>query len=526
MGKSIQNGFYKFVALPAIVIIYLFLPTNNASLDAYDYACSAKYGIDLFHPHHLLFNGFFHLEYKFLGGIFPSIDVLKMMQATNALFALGTLAIAYYALKMISSDAKSKALVFLCACTFGMLRFATEAETYIIPLFFSLLSTLLFIKEMKADNAKYASWCGLSFSMACLFHQTALFWGIGLLIGFFIANKKGSALWFSLTSLTIPIVYILAMPKTGDAPLLTELFRFMTDYYQSDSADMQLDWRNLVMTPISLFRTIYQVHGNIPIILEKEKELRMISIIALVIVLYCFVRIGIAIYQTAKKGSCTLRLKAQLGAVEISHAIAFTLSLLFAAFSHGNAEFMVMLPLCAIFFLHKYIADTGKEMRLSNWFAISALLWNMSTAIIPSHEKDYYGEENIVTHIHDHPQATYLLRDKNSVANKYYYQYGAPPQAHLVRADREDQVNRLKQQNYDDRQMEIYSDVMSRPAPLSRGNILENIDITYQTHHRMWIAGFLGTYTLDQIRFFPSQEESNTLFENYFHHVIQNSGTQ
>lgn len=477
-----------------MAMIYLSLPSNNASPDAYDYACSAKYGIDLFHPHHLLFNGFFHLEYKILGFIFPTIDVLKMMQATNALFALATLGIAFVALKKICSPSLSRALVLFCGCTFGMLRFATDGETYIIPLFFCILSTLLFIQEIQADNMKFAFWSGLSFAIACLFHQTALFWGIGLWIGFLVAHKRRSVILFTLATLTIPIVYIVAMPKTEEGCLLTELFRFMTDYYHSDSADTQLGWKNLIMTPISLFRTIYQVHGNIPTLLKGNFFFIFFSIIAVIEAILGFV-VWFVVYKANKNN----RSRRHLSAIETSHIIAFSLSLLFAFFSHGNAEFMVMLPLCAAFFLYPVLED---YVHVLHCFSISALCWNVMTAIAPSNQYNYYNEEAIVGHIYQHPDASYLLREKNSVSNKYFYRFGERPKANLVRADREERVRELKRENIKNPSLVIYTDVLSRPTPLSRGTLLGKEDFSCRKSGESFrITCHMGDYTLDQITF-------------------------
>lgn len=492
--KKNNNWFIKVMG--AIAMVYLLLPSNNASPDAYDYACSAKYGVDLFHPHHLLFNGFFHLEYKILGSIFPSIDVLKMMQATNALFALATLVIAYKALKMICSTVKSQNLIFFCASTFGMLRFATDGETYIIPLFFCLLATLFFVKGIQKENPTFAFWSGLSFAAACLFHQTALFWGIGLWIGYMIGRRMRSLTLFTLASLTIPVVYMLLMPRSEDGHLLPDLFRFMTDYYHSDSAEIQFGWTNIILTPINLFRTIYQVHGNIPVILKGNYGHIVICVIAMIIAIFC---LSFCLYSfVADRRIGTHFSMPDLKVVEISHIIAFTLSLLFAFFSHGNAEFMVMLPLCAAFFLHAFI----EEESILYGFALSAFLWNVSTAIVPSYQLNYYNEEAIVEHIHNHPQATYLLREKNSVSNKYFYRFGVQPQANLVRADREKSVADLRRENLTKPDMEIYTDVISRPTPLSRGTMLNKDKISCKKiEEALPIPCAMGDYSLDLITF-------------------------
>ena len=80
---------YRFrIEFIIILIIYFLFPNNNISDDSLRYGCSDKYGDDLFSAHHLLYNYINDLIYNVVHAIFPSIDALRLMQFTNALFAV------------------------------------------------------------------------------------------------------------------------------------------------------------------------------------------------------------------------------------------------------------------------------------------------------------------------------------------------------------------------------------------------------------------------------------------------------
>ena len=70
-----------------------------------------------------------------------------------------------------------------------MLRYATENEAYIVPLFFALLASLNWVRFLKEKNDRFALYAGLFASLAVLFHQTYIFWWAGLLAAFL--NEKG-----------------------------------------------------------------------------------------------------------------------------------------------------------------------------------------------------------------------------------------------------------------------------------------------------------------------------------------------
>lgn len=490
--ERIKNNWFE-IFITAIILTYLFLPNNNSTLDAYDYAGSVKYGIDLFHPHHLIFNAFFRVIHTSILGIGVQVEPLRLIKTTNALFAIGTLALTLGILKRECGTKKAKVLTSIIACSFGMMRFATEAETYIIPIFFCVLSSLFFLTSTEKGKERHVLPCAISSATAMLFHQTAIFWGIGIFIGYLLHKKRRHTVIYAVVMLVVPLAYTAALVWDQRIDFsLGNLMRFVTNYYHSDSADISIGWVNFLLTPISLARTFIQIHGNIPTIFSVRP-------IYLIFVAFALTFLILAI-RTRIKGGTTWVIpsirKIGMGKFESSHLIAGILSLSFAFFSHGNAEFMVMLPFCAAFAFHSLMEEENTPTYILLAYAIGC--WNIGSGILPNHLMDYYHDEEVIDHIETHPDAVYLLTDKNIIRNKYFYKKGEEPPAILIRYDKKEVRKLILEEAQKGKR--TFTDVDTKNIPLSRTSILDQPAIRYRIiRHDKKIAGDLGAYYIDEI---------------------------
>ena len=68
------------------------------------------------------------------------------------------------------------------------MRYVTEGETYIIPLFFSLMASY------GASRKQSAFGCSMLAALACLFHQIHVFWWMGLALFFWKETEKSERL--------------------------------------------------------------------------------------------------------------------------------------------------------------------------------------------------------------------------------------------------------------------------------------------------------------------------------------------
>jgi hypothetical protein len=137
-------------AIPLLFfVIYLVFLNNNSSLDAYGYASYVKQGENLFLSHHLLYNAIGFLWVKFIE-LFGSFDTLLTLKAMNAALASASLLVLGIILKQHGFGLK-KVCAWLCfvGSSWGVMRFATENETYIAPILFSLLASLYLLKHLK-----------------------------------------------------------------------------------------------------------------------------------------------------------------------------------------------------------------------------------------------------------------------------------------------------------------------------------------------------------------------------------------
>jgi hypothetical protein len=470
-----------------IAIIYLFFPNNDLSLDSIDYACSIKYGKDLFQPHHLLYNFIGYHFYTLFQYIIPQIDAYKLMQLLNAIIALISLFILRKIIKQITDNQhKANVWTFFVASSFAVMRYSVENETYIIPIFFSLLSSLYYLKYLKTEKLQNVLWCSLFASLACLFHQVQLFWGIGLFIGFLSTRKIKPILLFSIPTLIVLVVYSITMVYDGGRSFtITHLIHFLLDYYYSANADTHMGSVNFVLTPISLFRTFFQVHGLIANVLQLIPAFYLvIPVVIGFIALSIFKAKGIKFQGVNFKQS----------SFELTHFFIFILQIVFAFFSHGNAKFMVMLPFLLPLFIYLFFKF---DLKCIKYMAFAMLIWNFFFAIFPNHYFDYQNDKELISVIKQHPNNVFLLKEKNKIALEFYYTQGVEIEDKIMNNKKEDI------QTYSAQKKTFYTDVLTKKMPFSREDIASPSDYSniVFVKHIQHINSTLGGYYIDEIKF-------------------------
>ena len=206
----LQEKSNKLIIL-ALTFLYLLLPTNNSTIDAYNYAANVKWNHDLFFPHHLLYNIPARIIYSAIHVLGYELDVLQLMKIINALVAGFTLYVFIRILKQLSLEQKTiTGLLLISGSSFGFLRFATENEAYILPLLMSALASYYFLLFINKQRVLLIILSGFFASLACVFHQIHVFWFVGLFIGLLRYKVEPKLiLRFILPALLIPLVYFL-----------------------------------------------------------------------------------------------------------------------------------------------------------------------------------------------------------------------------------------------------------------------------------------------------------------------------
>ena len=492
-----QNGSYRHyteLLLGGFLLLYLLLPTQNSTIDAWAYAAEIKQGGQLFHPHHLLFNGFHYL----LAHLFPfSISTLAWLKVVNAIAAYFSLRILTGILRIsLPLEKEVFSCCVLVGSSFAVMRFATEGETYMIPVLFSLAASYAYLKYLIQQNVILLILAGALCALACLFHQIQIGWLIGLSLGaIFLQPKKGWVI--ILPFFLIPVVYLLVWISLDSSETF---FQFINRDFYSGTASFSIGIHNFLLTGINLIRSFIQVHGIIPFFLQQSPWAYG-SIVGIVFICIWTFRKGFPIrwnaVGTLYKGFSRI------------HLGIFLIQLFLAFLSAGNAEFMLMLPFLLAIWLPAFLHI---KTPLLVGIGSMLLLWNLTFGLIPTAFHDYYHHSQISSFIKQNPDEYYVLKDKNQVANQLYYEEGPPFEEvlNLVSYDRlkpEDWEQLMAKANKEGK--DIYTDVPDKPQLYSRGSMLldSQADLSKCGLEVMLpIKAYLGEYTLYVIKHCPPQQ--------------------
>jgi len=389
-----------------ILCLYLIFPSGLSTTDGWFSAASIKYCGELFHPHHLLYNS--------LGLIFtwlPSrmgIDILSTMKILNALFAFLVLIVIQEILFKFDISEKQVVLVScLTGFSFSILRYATENETYIVPLFFALLASLNWVNFLKEKKNKFALYSGLFASLAVLFHQTYIFWWIGLMAAIIIEKKKRAALLYFLVSLTGPIVYlsvILATVGSGWKNILN----FIMGAFRG-SASLGITVQGLYLSVINFIRSFAQMHGYMFNMIKANILFAVPGLASIVFVLLAILRLPEKIRTNVSHKFSTI------------HILLLVLQFIFAVLSFGNAEFMVMIPVLVFMLIPFYTVNNEKFLTR---IAIALAVWNVSYGLLPLHYKNQAPERFLCKTAMEDKNLIIIASDDQLLKSMLYYETG------------------------------------------------------------------------------------------------------
>ena len=400
-------------------ILYLWLPTINSGIDAYAYAAAIKWGNELWWPHHLLYVPFGRLFFNFLSGI-SSIQPLELMQWVNAIAAGLTLKYLLEILKLNKVETPGIWVLFVGSC-FGFSRFATENETYMLPILAGTIATFCFVKYVLHKNHLELVLSSLIFGLAILFHQIHVFWFLGLALIFVSKrglNGKALMLFIIPASLLVLGTYLLvyyAINPFHDK----DIIRFMLHDYISGSAGTSIGLANFYMTGISFIRTFFQIHGYI---LPLIKSYPVLWVVIGLIGVLCILAVKLNFSATIQKRKLENNLsKGVLWAIILHLAFAF--------FSVGNAEFMAMLPILIAIYLGLIYRFNNKALLVKGCIL---LFWNTTFALAPLHFLDMNGTVALAEKIHVNKNALWILAEPQKIENYYNYKFGADASSNLI----------------------------------------------------------------------------------------------
>lgn len=333
---------------------FLFPPLELTG-DSYGYACEIITG-DLWNAHHLL--------HKYIvNDIWLVLEPLKLFKNPLTFYRTLHLAIAMASLFVLMRILELRhwsytriylALLFITS-GFAFIKYSVENEVYFYPIFISLIGSLQFEKGKPIRAA-------ILLGFATLFHQIHIFWLLGLL---FPKDWRKYPQYYPLAiGLFVPILTYTVLGLASQTPLYSLLFNDV----QEGLVQTIPNATNFALYFINTIRVFMQVHGDIALFWNLWNP--YYSGIALLI--FVFVLIGLVIYLRER------RFTYQKIDWYRPYVIAFCLQSLFAWYSVGNIEFMILLP-----FLFILTLRNGSLLKHSLLFSIGLLFWNSSQWAIP-----------------------------------------------------------------------------------------------------------------------------------------------
>lgn len=454
-----MTRFYKdkrYTLITALILVYLLFPTHNSGIDAYAYASAIRKGNELIWPHHLLYC----LAGRGLYILAPLTEPLVLMKILNALAAGATLWVTYRILSRLQIQRAAYFALF-AGCCFGTMRFATENETYILPLFFSMAATGYFQQYLNEQRLHQLFISGFLFGAGVLFHQIHIFWYLGFIAALLFAGKIKwihRMMFTASGGLTVAVVYYLTFRLT-----MFGSGSFLRDFVFHDVAEGRvqttLQGSNFVMTPISLVRTFVQIHGYMAEMLRAYPVLWLAGFSLIFVAFVCIKRI------------LRFTVPSESARPVFTQALAFSagLHLLFAFYSVGNAEFMVMLPFLMVLWVAcRFSLPTLPVLYLS----LSMGIWNILFGLAPHRYFDLDGSRKLLGIMEQKGTFVWIVREPQKMQNMSDY-YGARIHSGLIYGVHSVQANNMLLDSQPMPEV-LYTDLLDRKETINRQKLLSD----------------------------------------------------
>lgn len=446
-----STAYTSFVAL---TLIYLCFGTANANIDSWYYAACVKYRHELINSHHLLYNGFGYFVHSGFKILLPGIEAMRSLQIMNALVAGGCLFVLHGTLKRLGSDGYTAlSYTLFCGVSFGFMRFATDAETYILPVLCSLLSVFFLTQKKPALNLILS---GCFAALSVLFHQLHIWWTLALFFSIAISRSLSSRqlLYFSIPHLLIPVVYMVAWKNQIQTQTL---LAFVSGEYTKGNAGIDLSLKSLALTGINGFRTLFQIHGQILYLFKAYPIISAASALLSILLLL----------QWKRPQQAGIVKQSQNIPLKNGFLIAMAAQMVFAFLSSGNAEFMVMLPFLLVLYLSGRYTFSGPSAMLLP--VLGMFVWNMFSGILPSANLNLNNVNHQAKFSASHPESVFVWNNRALLDNILCYRLGFKHGISLQKYEGKAMLVKMLENPQG-----VYTDIGNPATRFSRGRFLES----------------------------------------------------
>lgn len=402
MERRLPSAYYPLLAALIAGLLYLVFLTRNPVVDAVYYAWCGRYGHELAHSHHLLYNYWLRAIMLICGG--AGDNTIYLFQAANALAGAACIGLLCSILQKNGLPSRSAFWLSLAvAGCWGFARFATDNEAYVMPILFSLIALRLVI-----SSRRFAWLAGLFSAIAILFHQVQVWWALPMLWLVWKRQGFGGTLDFYLWHLLVPAAYTSIWALDSDQ----SLHDFFLGEFQAGGVHSGWGVTTIAKTAVQTVRSVFQLH-----------ELMFYGLPHPILVVPVILLIGgllLANFLFTKK------VEDQPATKEISilGLILIPLLIAFSFFSQGNAEFLAGLPFAAAFWLSR----KDSFQRIAPGLAASIWIWNSAFGHRITVFYQIEPDRRIAQIVHTQKVDAFLLMRKLEVDWWYAYQYGTKPQ--------------------------------------------------------------------------------------------------
>jgi hypothetical protein len=256
-ASKVSSERLPLILSAGVLLFYLLLLTKNYYWDGIFFAqvIEDAAGLDrsLLHPNHLIYNVVGYLFYKAAHAVGLQVRAVEVLQIINCF--VGALS-AYVFFKILLDCFKSlylsTVLTLLFAFSQTWWKFSTDADSYILSVFFLLLSFRLILPHRRPRPFLVA----VCHALSMLFHQLAILFFPVVVLGIFLQTASSQpakrrlapVLKYSLTAflITFPAFYYsfyLITGGLGFKPFLSWITTFSPEHGFTFNA-----WDNLVYT--------------------------------------------------------------------------------------------------------------------------------------------------------------------------------------------------------------------------------------------------------------------------------------
>jgi hypothetical protein len=171
----VNDTVLTLVTLAAILLVYLLFPTKNYYWDGIFFArvieTAQGFGAGLLHPNHLLYNVVGYVIYRVAWGMGLQWRAIELLQVANSCVSVLTAFLVFRILRRtLQSRYLAWALTLIFAFSATWWKFSTDANAYILSVFFLLLAFNFTLPGAKSRPLLVA----VLFSVATLLHQLAV----------------------------------------------------------------------------------------------------------------------------------------------------------------------------------------------------------------------------------------------------------------------------------------------------------------------------------------------------------------